>query len=120
MKYYAKLNADNLVLGVHCVSEDDAPNEETGIAFLSKVHKWNMWKRTYKTTAEGIIRVNPAVKGGTYDSENDRFLDPKPYPSWVLDANFKWVAPIDPPADLVDKSYDWDEDTQSWIELTGE
>jgi hypothetical protein len=30
------------------------------------------------------------------------------------------VAPIDPPADLVDKSYDWDEDTQSWFELTGE
>ena len=120
MKYYAKLNADNLVLSVHCGSEDDAPNEETGIAFLSKVHKWNMWKRTYKTAAEGVIRINPAVKGGTYDSENDRFLDVKPFPSWVLDENCKWVAPIDPPADLVDKSYDWDEDTQSWIELTGE
>lgn len=120
MKYYAKLNADNLVLSVHAVSEDDAPNDETGIAFLSKVYKWNMWKRTYKTPAEGVIRVNPAIKGGTYDPENDRFLFPKPFPSWILDANSAWVAPINPPADAAEKSYEWDEDTQSWIELTGE
>lgn len=44
------------------------------------------------------------------------FYEPKPYPSWSLNTVAKqWQAPIDKPIDSK-KWWDWDEDSQSWVE----
>jgi hypothetical protein len=51
--------------------------------------------------------------GGSY--ENGVFLQPKPYPSWVLDSRNLWVAPVVYPDDL--KPYTWDESTVNWVEV---
>jgi len=62
------------------------------------------------------LRKNYAGVGYTYDSERDAFIPPQPYASWVLDeATCLWAAPVAMPTD--DKQYDWDEETQSWIEF---
>lgn len=54
---------------------------------------------------------NPAFIGGSYDGVD--FIAPSPYPSWTLDSNKKWVAPVPlPDADL---AYVWNEETTSWI-----
>ena len=44
----------------------------------------------------------------------DAFVAPQPYPSWVLDANAQWQAPVPYPTD--GKMYGWDEATLSWVE----
>lgn len=54
-----------------------------------------------------------AETGGTY--VNGIFIQRKPHPSWVLNGEFKWEAPVAYPEDTL-KSYTWSEETTSWIE----
>jgi hypothetical protein len=62
------------------------------------------------------LRKNYAGVGYTYDSERDAFIPPQPYASWVLDeVTCLWVAPVAMPMD--DKQYNWDEESQSWVEF---
>ena len=62
------------------------------------------------------IRANYAGIGYTYDRENDVFIAPKPYASWILNEDTcLWDAPVSYPTD--GKSYKWNEPTISWVEL---
>ena len=62
------------------------------------------------------LRMNFGDVGFTYDEENDRFIPPKPFDSWILDEQIAdWVAPI-PKPDTDNTSYVWKEDTQEWID----
>jgi hypothetical protein len=59
-------------------------------------------------------RGNFAGIGYIYDSINDVFYAPQPYPSWILNnATWTWEAPIPMPND--GNRYIWDEPTISWI-----
>jgi hypothetical protein len=59
------------------------------------------------------LRANYAGINGTYDSVNNVFYAPQPYPSWVLNAQtYLWEAPVPCPAD--GQLYTWGESTQSW------
>lgn len=52
-----------------------------------------------------------------YNYNGTSFYLPQPYPSWTLDAELKWVAPIQKPDD--GQKYKWDESIQNWaISLT--
>jgi hypothetical protein len=63
------------------------------------------------------LRKNYAGVGYTYDSTRDAFIPPTPYASWVMDeATCLWAAPTAMPDD--GKTYQWDEDTTSWVEVT--
>ena len=63
------------------------------------------------------LRGNYAGVGFTYDSGNDVFVAPKPFESWLLNnSTWLWEAPTPMPAD--GKVYNWNEETQSWVELT--
>jgi len=54
--------------------------------------------------------------GGSYNKDADKFIAPKPYPSWELDENtLEWNAPEVKPND--GKIYMWDENDLSWIEI---
>lgn len=64
------------------------------------------------------LRKNFAAIGGTYDAENDAFIYPKPYDSWVLGDDYLWKPPVDYPDDGSD--YTWDEDTTSWVSVDGD
>lgn len=62
------------------------------------------------------LRKNYAGIGYSYDSINDCFIAPKPYPSWLLDtASCLWQPPTPMPQD--GKQYRWDEPTISWQEI---
>ena len=119
MAYFAKLDSENNVLGLHTVSEanctNDATNvrsEETGVSFLTKVHKWPYWKE-YKI--DGSLRTRAADIGGTYNTEHDAFIPPKPYPSWNFNtSSLNWDPPVVKPT--TGGPYDWDEDTQAWVQ----
>jgi hypothetical protein len=68
-----------------------------------------------RTSYNNSIRKQFAGIGYTYDAVADVFIAPQPFPSWSLDENYDWQAPIGYPAD--GKLYSWDEANQVWVEL---
>jgi hypothetical protein len=49
-------------------------------------------------------------------SDIDAFVQPKPFPSWLLNTQTAtWYPPVPYPQD--DKIYTWDETTTSWKEV---
>jgi hypothetical protein len=80
--------------GVHYVPDSDTPSEDQSKA----------------------LRGNYAGIGYTYDQVNDVFYAPQPYPSWILNTQtYLWKAPVAMPK--TGGPYDWDEATQSWVEV---
>ncbi len=91
----------------------------------------SLWKKgnIYKAfsmngdyTGWAIDRKNSAGIGYTWDETNDVFIPTKPFPSYTLDANYKWQPPVAFPSvttynvDGVDKDYviHWREDLGTW------
>lgn len=68
---------------------------------------------TGKTCVE--FTTEPAEAGGTY--VGGAFILRKPYPSWVLNADNIWEAPVAQPEFDEENPvyYTWDESTTSWI-----
>jgi hypothetical protein len=67
-------------------------------------------------SGQPALRGNYAGIGYTYDSFNDVFYAPQPFPSWTLsETTWLWEAPVAYPDD--GKSYIWDEVTTSWKEV---
>jgi hypothetical protein len=63
------------------------------------------------------LRGNYAGIGYTYDTKNDVFYEPQPFPSWILNnTTWLWEAPVAYPTD--NKNYKWDEATTNWIEIS--
>jgi hypothetical protein len=62
------------------------------------------------------LRANYAGIGYTYDSVNDVFYAPQPYPSWTIGPpTWEWQPPVPYPSE--GGPYMWDEATQSWVEM---
>lgn len=86
----------------------------------------SLWVQTSYNTKAGVhvnggtpLRKNFAGIGYTYDKTRDAFIPPKPYASWVLDENTcQWDSPVPRPND--EKEYQWDEVSQSWVQVTKE
>jgi len=63
------------------------------------------------------LRGNYAGIGYTYDSVNDVFYAPQPFPSWTLNnTTWLWEAPVAYPTD--GKIYKWNESITNWEEIT--
>ena len=110
MKYFAKLDLNNTVINV--IQCDDDATEESMNILLGHTHK-ETWK-------DGSQRQRYAQMEGTYDPAKDVFIDYKTYPSWSLDSNNEWQAPVLYPSSTAwgadDDVYpiQWDEDNQRW------
>jgi len=136
MASFAKLNLENIVENVISVNnevllENGIEKEQKGIDFLKSIYGVDTkWKQTsYNTkggmhylsnnfgpslTQEKAFRKNFACIGMIYDESRDAFIQPQPYPSWILDEDTCWwEAPTPEPND--GPIYDWDETTKSWI-----
>jgi len=111
MAYFAKLGVGNKVLTVTSVSNDIATTEQAGSDFLNDLYGTrDIWKQT---SYSGSMRKNYASVGYTYDAAKDAFVQPIPYPSWVLNEDScQWEAPIAYPSD--GNYYTWDEFSKEW------
>ena len=107
MSHFAKV--ENGIVTEVIVSEKDFINSgAVGDSFL--------W---VQTSYNNNFRKNYAGVGYTYDSDLDAFYAPQPYPSWILNEDTcQWEAPIAHPDD--GNMYQWNEETQSWDEVTPE
>jgi hypothetical protein len=118
MAHYAQIDENNIVTQVIVIDNKDTADangvekEYIGAAFCERLFG-GTWKQT---SYNGTIRKNYAGIGYTYDSTNNWFHSPQPYPSWVLDSNALWQAPIKKP-EGIDKFYNWNEVTLSWDEI---
>ena len=62
------------------------------------------------------LRGNYAGISYTYDAIYDVFYAPQPYPSWILNNDWVWEAPVAMPVEE-GKFFKWDESTTSWAEI---
>lgn len=100
IRYFAKISQDNIVEEV-IVADDNFISMKDG--------------RWIETKLDGSIRGNYAGIGFTYNEDIDAFISQKPFDTWVLNENKKWVPPIEKPNDEFE--YFWNEDEQSWIKI---
>ena len=131
MAHFAKLNESNVVTDVNVF--DNAEINANGGDWSSEAETYvnNKMGGTWKQCSyNGTKRKSMAGIGYTYYSEKDIFIWPKPYPSWTLNADNDWVAPVTEPTETqrqyqgqdewdntVTKQYviNWDEDNSRWI-----
>lgn len=102
MSHFAKV-IDGVVTEVIVAEQDFINSGAVGDSFL--------WKQTsYHDNFYGSF----AGVGFTYDADKNVFIQPQPYPSWILDTNNRWEAPVAYPDDGIPRV--WDESTQTWVE----
>jgi len=97
MSKYAKINSENIVENI-IISEDSFVAEMIGF-FV---------KETEQTKKADI--------GDFWDKQNNKFISPKMYNSWILNSEFEWESPVGPKPS--DGDYVWKEDSLEWIKQT--
>jgi hypothetical protein len=119
MAHFAELDENNVVTNVIVVhnnellDENGNESEQKGIDFCV-AHYGGTW---VQTSYNGNIRKKYAGIGFIYEPNDDVFYHPQPFGSWILNKNtYEWEAPVAYPIDS--KSYYWNEETISWIEIT--
>jgi hypothetical protein len=110
MAHWAELDDNNIVLQV-TVGDNDDPNGDQGYQWLLD----NLGGRWVKTSYNNNIRKQYAGIGYSYDEINDVFISPSPFPSWILDEELNWKAPVPIPEEGF---WSWDEESLSWVEQT--
>ena len=113
MAHFAKIN-NNIVEEVIVVNnnvlldEQGVEQESKGVDFCKSLFEGDWIQTSYN----GNFRKQFAGMGFEYNKIRDAFVAPQPFPSWTLDENLDWQAPVEKPEGL----YYWDEDSLSWLE----
>jgi len=127
MSHFAKLDENNIVTFVTVGRQED-----DGLEAELTARTGDVYKQTSYNTRGGVhydpetgfpsedqtkaFRKNYAGIGFTYNEELDAFIPPKPFESWILnETTCLWESPTPYPED--GGVYNWDETTQSWIEM---
>jgi hypothetical protein len=128
MAHFAELNSTNEVLRVVVISNDDVDSNggelsseaETFVAsIVPHSEDGTAWKQT---SYNNNFRKQYAGIGDTFDSSKDKFIKPQPYPSWSLDSNDDWEAPVTRPTvteiGSLTVGINWDEPNLQWLGIT--
>jgi len=110
MAHYAFLDENNIV------TEVITGKDETEIIDGLTPEEWYgnyRGQRCVRTSYNHNIRKQYAGIGYSYNEVGDVFVIPQPYPSWVLDSNYDWQAPVPKP----EGDWLWDESELSWVEV---
>jgi hypothetical protein len=103
MSHWAELNENKIVVRVLVGDNNEA---DEGYQWLID----NLGGTWIQTSYNNRIRGTYAGIGYSYNHEEDIFIAPQPYPSWIRNGSF-WKAPI---AEPTDGRYSWNEEDQSW------
>ena len=130
MAHFAELNNSNEVLQVIVISNEDvdanggdeSTQAETFVATIVPYGAGGVaWKQT---SYNSNFRKQYAGIGYSYDSSKDKFITPQPYPSWSLDSNDDWKAPVPVPTVTeiggLPVSESWDEPNLQWLGQTND
>ena len=115
MAHFVEIDEEGIVLRGIVVGDLDTATstgeevESIGAEFCKKL-LGGTWKQT---SYNNNIRYNYAGIGYRYDEDKDAFIAPQPFPSWQLDENMRWEAPVEMPTD--GGFYGWDEANLEWV-----
>ena len=110
MAHWAEIDENNMVIRV-LVTDNNDPNGDEGYQLLVD----NLGGRWIQTSYNNNFRRYYAGYGYTYNEENDIFIPPAPFASWILTDNFDWEPPILKPTEGF---WLWNEEATSWDETT--
>ena len=109
MSHWAEIDENNIVLRV-VVGDNNDPNGDEGYQWLID----NLGGNWIKTSYNNNFRKKYAGMGYIYDPVLDIFLEPQPYPSWIISTEkLDWVAPIAKPDSGL---WSWNEELLQWEE----
>ena len=137
MAHFAKISEENEVINVLTVDDKDTMDnnnqeiESIGQSYLETHNNWpaHLWIKTSYNTLQNTHRLggtpfrgNYAGIGYIWDPQNNIFLPPKPFPSWVKNIEeARWQSPIgDPPQLTEEQQNQYDSGTHDWIYLWDE
>ena len=111
MAHYAFLDENNIVtdviVGINETETIEGLDTETWYGnFRNQVCKRTSYNSKIRGTFAGI--------GFTYNVDEDIFVMPQPYSSWIRLGSF-WNAPTPYPQD--NQNYFWDEENKQWQQL---
>lgn len=125
MAHYALFDSDNVVVKVITgVDETETQTDIDGTVVGGSAEAWEAFYASQpwhagltckRTSYNNNIRKQYAGIGYTYDAAADVFVAPQPFPSWTLDSNHDWQPPVARPEEGV---WSWNEETQTWNEVT--
>ena len=107
MAHWAEIDNNNKVLRV---TVGDNKEADEGYQWLVDNLGGTWIKTSYNNNIRGIF----AQPGYSYNQEEDIFITPQPYPSWIRNGSV-W-EPVTPKP-LNDKKYVWNEENLSWDEV---
>ena len=108
MSHWAEIDSNNKVIRV-LVGDNNDPVGDEGYQWLIDNLGGTWIKTSYNSNIRGIY----AGIGYTYNPDEDIFVIPQPYPSWIRSGSF-WDAPT--PMPLKGK-WIWDEQNLTWQPL---
>jgi hypothetical protein len=114
MAHYAFLDENNIVTNVIVGIDETELIEGLDPETWYGNFKGQVCKRT---SYNSNIRGKYAGIGDSYNSDEDIFIAPQPYPSWIRSGSI-WNAPVEYPND--GKDYIWNEQTGDWVEALAE
>jgi hypothetical protein len=111
MAHYAFLDDSNIVTEVIVgIDETELIEGKTPETWYGEFRG----QRCLRTSYNNNIRGTYAGIGFSYNEEEDIFVEPKPYRSWIRNGSF-WNAPEEYPSD--GKEYIWNENHKAWEEV---
>lgn len=114
MAHFAQIVGDEVVRVVVISNADikdehGVEQEQLGIDLCNQLVGAAKWVQTSFNNNFRKIYGQPGIK---YNETKDVFYNPVgPYPSWVLDDNYDWIAPVPQP----EEPCLWDESLLSWV-----
>lgn len=115
MAHFAKIE-NGIVTNIIVISNDvvgEYPESDAlGQAFIESNGIEGAW---LQTSYNSNFRKQYAYLGCAYDESADEFVQPQPFPSWLLDSNHDWQAPTPMPDN--GKIYKWVESSLAWVEV---
>jgi hypothetical protein len=121
MAHFAELDSNNKVLRVVVACNQDIANHggdqsEQAAEYFKTVCPLSVnGVKWIQTSYNNNFRGKFAGIGDTYDVNKNKFIAEQPYPSWVLNNNDHWEAPIPCPDITIDNILRiWNESNQSW------
>lgn len=126
MAHFAEIDINGKVLRVVVACNQDIANnggeqsDQAAQHFATVVPLSPNGVKWVQTSYNNNFRKQYASKDCTYNSVKNIFIRPQPFPSWSLDANDDWQAPIPYPSIKTHNNNEiyvirWDEDNQRWL-----
>jgi hypothetical protein len=137
MAHYAIINnstniVEKVIVGL---DEKDQSCKDYGFNTWEEFYEAHFGSKCIRTSYNHNIRKQFAQQGFSYIEDKDVFVAPKPYPSWELDDDLFWTAPVPRPdgvrpivnfygnfeeltknneKELLPSPWVWNENNQSW------